>query len=56
VLVVVEVVLPTFPVFVSSFAPETFLVGCDGHIACKPVGPITADNLKDAGCRRSKKR
>jgi cytochrome c biogenesis protein CcmG/thiol:disulfide interchange protein DsbE len=26
--------------------PETFLVGRDGHIAYKLVGPITADNLK----------
>lgn len=25
--------------------PETFLVGRDGHIAYKLVGPITADNL-----------
>ena len=26
--------------------PETFLVGRDGRIAYKLVGPITADNLK----------
>jgi cytochrome c biogenesis protein CcmG/thiol:disulfide interchange protein DsbE len=25
--------------------PETFLIGRDGHIAYKLVGPITADNL-----------
>ena len=25
--------------------PETFVVGRDGHIAYKLVGPITADNL-----------
>jgi cytochrome c biogenesis protein CcmG/thiol:disulfide interchange protein DsbE len=28
--------------------PETFLVGRDGHIAYKLVGPITADNLARA--------
>jgi cytochrome c biogenesis protein CcmG/thiol:disulfide interchange protein DsbE len=28
--------------------PETFVVGRDGHIAYKLIGPITSDNLDKA--------
>ena len=36
--------------------PETFVIGKDGKIAYKHVGPLTAESARVCCCRRSKRR